>query len=51
MSASLLTNKSVNIHDSVSRASETIKKTNAGYGLSFLFTNFENRLVKYIMEK
>lgn len=39
------------MQDTISRVSETIKKTNGGYGLSFLFTNFENRLVKYIMEK
>ena len=28
-----------------------IKKSNAGHGLSFKFTNFENRIVKYILEK
>lgn len=43
--------KPVNNKENISRASDTIKRTNAGHGLSFMFTNFENRLVKYIMEK
>lgn len=44
-------NKSFNSKYDATPKYEEIKKSKAGAGLCFLFMNFENRLVKYIMEK
>ena len=32
-------------------ADNSIKKYSAGFGLTFKFTNFENRIVRYVLEK